>query len=110
MVILTTNRPEGTYNKPAAMSPSTCSLFLVCLLVSVHRNLVQGCDSDSQCPYGYHCCTGTDWCCSSGYICTGTATCLSVGIIVGPIVAVVIIIALVVLWCYRRRRATYNQI
>lgn len=38
------------------------------------------CNSDSDCPFFfYHCCTGTKWCCPSGYICTGTSTCIGIG-------------------------------
>lgn len=75
------------------------------------------CYSDSDCVLsGYHCCSGSIYCCPDGYICTGTLTCISIGVIVGPIVgAIVLIISCVVCCvCYRRRRnlpatASYGQ-
>ncbi|XP_078310842.1 uncharacterized protein LOC144618525 [Crassostrea virginica] len=81
------------------------TLLWLCCMAALGPSLVRGCQSDSECADGYHCCTGTIWCCPSGYMCTGSSSCISVGVIVGPIVVLVIIIILVALYCYRRRRA-----
>ncbi|XP_061180097.1 uncharacterized protein LOC133188617 isoform X1 [Saccostrea echinata] len=67
------------------------------------------CDSDSDCTDpNYKCCTGTVWCCPPGYMCTGGSSCLSIGLIIGPIVVVIAIIACVVvaIFCYRKRQHT----
>ncbi|XP_048746420.2 uncharacterized protein LOC125658987 [Ostrea edulis] len=71
------------------------------------------CDSDSDCPLSfYHCCSGTIWCCPSGYICTGSSTCLSIGVIVGPIVGLVVLIVCVVVCCvcYKKKQQTQGVV
>nr|XP_022287127.1 uncharacterized protein LOC111099910 isoform X1 [Crassostrea virginica] len=77
------------------------------------------CYSDSQCiDSGYHCCTGTSYCCPWGYVCSGSRSCLSIGTIVGPIVGGVVLLISCIIGCVccRRRRnqqppptVTYGQ-
>uniref|UniRef100_A0A8W8IEU1 Cysteine and tyrosine-rich protein 1 n=1 Tax=Magallana gigas TaxID=29159 RepID=A0A8W8IEU1_MAGGI len=84
-----------------------CFIYMLCITEALNADGT--CNSDSDCPFSfYHCCTGTKWCCPSGYICTGTSTCIGIGVIIGPIVGLVVIIACVVVCCicYKKKQQT----
>lgn len=87
---------------------ATMCLGFVCLWIFLFSSVVESQLSDASCPYDYHYCEGTIFCCQSGYICTGTTTCLHLAIIIGPIVGLVVLIVCIVVCCIccRRRRAT----
>lgn len=93
--------------KCVTLSCIVYSFYLICTTEALNADGT--CNSDSDCLLSfYHCCTGTIWCCPSGYICTGSATCISIGVIVGPIVGLVLLVVCVVVCvvCYKKKQQT----